>query len=455
MTNRLRVWGLVLVAAALTLSTPRPGAAGIFEPETFTLDNGMQVVVVKNARMPVVHHMVWYRVGAMDEPPGHSGLAHVVEHLMFKGTETAPAGEFSRAVAAVGGRENAFTSADFTGYHQTVAREHLETVMRYEADRMTNLTLDEDQVAREIQVVLEERRQRTDNNPQALLAEHVDAALYLNHPYRRPIVGWAHEISALDREDVLAFYRDWYTPENAILIVSGDITAEELRPLAEKYYGTIPRGEVAERPDFREPPQRAPRRVDLADPRVRQPVFQRTYLAPSHGIGAQDEVDALDVAADLLGSGPTSILYRRLVVEDAIAVAAGAAYNASARGPSSFTVYAAPKPGVDLDTLEAAVDSVLADVLAEGFNATDVDRVKGRLLADSIYARDSLSSGAYSLGRALVIDRSIDDVETWPERLEALNAAEIAAALGNVLDLRRSVTATLTPSGPVEEAAVK
>ncbi len=451
----LRSFSFAALAAALLILSGRPGQAGVFNPDTFTLDNGLQVVVIEHHRIPAVHHMVWYKVGAMDEPPGQSGIAHVLEHLMFKGTETAPPGEFSSVVAKLGGRENAFTSSDITAYFQTVAREHLETVMRYEADRMTNLTLAEDQVATEILVVLEERRQRVENDPGAVLSEHVDATLYMNHPYRRPIIGWAHEIAGLTREDVLEFYRRWYAPDNAILIVAGAITADELRPLAEKYYGSIPPSGNVDRLQLHEPPHRAPRRVSLADPKVRQPVFQRAYLAPSYGTGEAAAADALDLAAALLGGGPTSELYRRLVVDEALAVAAGTSYSPGVRGPAEFTIYAAPRPGVSLKDLEDRVDALLADVVRNGFEEADVERVKGRVIANAVFARDSLSSGAYALGQALAIGRTIEDVEAWPERIEAVAPEAIAAALRGVLDRRGSVTATLEGEPGPEEAAVR
>ncbi|OHC79188.1 MAG: zinc protease, partial [Rhodospirillales bacterium RIFCSPLOWO2_01_FULL_65_14] len=319
--------GLASLAWAPTAS------AGVFNPEIFTLKNGMQVVVIENHRAPVVTQMVWYKVGSADEGPGDSGIAHFLEHLMFKGTKKRTPGEYSRILARNGGRENAFTSTDYTAYHQTVAVDRLEMIMEMEADRMTNLVLDEDAVTTERLVVLEERRMRTDNNPSARLQEQVNAALFLNYPYRRPVIGWEHEIKALDRKRVIDFYKRWYAPNNAILVVTGDITADALKPLAEKYYGVIPAGPKIERNRPTEPPQSAARRVALEDPRVRQPSWSRYYLAPSLKVGETKYAYPLEVLSDILGGGATSRLYRTLVVDSKIAVSAGSAYGADDLGP--------------------------------------------------------------------------------------------------------------------------
>lgn len=436
-----------VVLSAIALWAARPAAeAAVFNPEAFTLANGMQVVVVENRRAPVVTHVVWYKTGALDEPAGRSGVAHFLEHLMFKGTETAPDGAFSEIVARLGGRENAFTSRDATGYYQTIAREHLETVMALEADRMTNLIFEDSEIDTERSVVLEERNQRVENSPAALLGEHVNASLYLNHPYRRPIIGWRHEIEGLTQNDLIAFYRRWYAPNNAILVVAGDITAEELRPLAEKHYGSIPAAKPEPRVELTEPPQLAPRRVVLRDERVRQPRWSRAYLAPSYSTGEIEAVDALEMAADVLGGGQTSVLYRELVMNRKLAVAAGVAYDASSRGPSVLTVYALPARGVSMEVLEGAVDEILAGVRERGLDEEDVERARGGMLADAVYARDSLSGGAFALGRALAAGRTIDDVESWPDRVRDLTADKAGAALADVLDMQSSVTALLLPA---------
>lgn len=435
----------LLFALAMLALAAMPGRAAVFNPETFTLDNGMEVIVVPNHRAPVVMHMVWYRVGAADDPVGKSGVAHFLEHLMFKGTKTVGPGEFSTIVARNGGNENAFTSQDYTGYFQKVAKDRLELVMRLEADRMTNLVLSDDIVLPERAVVLEERSARTDNQPGALLSEQVNAAQYLAHPYGVPIIGWAHEIGALTTDDALAFYRRHYGPDNAILIVTGDITMAELRPLAEKYYGTIPALGVAPRMRPQEPPQRAARRVELRDPRVRQAEWSRGYLAPSHNAGATEQAYPLQILAEILGGGATSRLYRELVVDQAVAASAGAWYDSVSLDLTRFAIYASPSPGVDVATLEAAVEGEIARLLDDGVTAKEVARVKNRLISEAVYARDSLYIAARAFGSALTAGMTVDDVESWPERVEAVTVEQVNAAARAVLVPETSVTGVLLP----------
>lgn len=441
---------MAVCCLTLMLILPVPALAehGVFNPQTFSLSNGMQVVVVENHRMPVVTHMVWYKTGAADEVPGKTGAAHLLEHLMFKGTKRFPSGAFSKSVARVGGSENAFTALDYTAYFQNVAVEHLQDMMVMEADRMRNLVLDPKEVDTERLVVLEERRKRTDNNPGAILREHVNAALFLNYPYGRPIIGWEHEIRALSVEDLRAFYRRWYNPGNAILVVAGDITMAELKPLAEKTYGQIPASPPMLRGRPIEPPQRASRRVSLKDVRVRQPSWSRTYLAPSRhtsiagGPGSKHSY-ALEVLSGVIGGGATSQIYRSLVVEQKLAVSAGAGYGSGSLGPTRFSFYASPAPTVSLETLELAMEKEVAKLLKDGVRAEDVQRVKKSMIAEAIYARDSLSGGARVLGSALASGRTVEDVENWPHRIQEVTLAQVNAAAIAVLEGRPSVTAVL------------
>ncbi|MDX6751579.1 pitrilysin family protein [Geminicoccaceae bacterium 1502E] len=421
--------------------------SGVFNPETFTLDNGMQVVVVENHRAPVVAHYVWYRVGTADSPLGKSGLPHFLEHLMFKGTEKIEPGTFSKVVARNGGNDNAFTSMDFTAYHQTIARDRLELVMEMEADRMVNLRLTDDQVYPERDVVLEERRQRVDNEPAALLGEQLGAAQYLHHPYRLPVIGWFHEIASYTRQDALDFYETWYAPNNAILVVAGDITAEELRPMAERIYGQIPARPVPERVRVEEPPQRAERRVTLRDGRVRQPSMLRSYLAPSFASPGKEHAYALEVLAEILGGGGTSRLYRSLVVEQGLAAGAGSYYRGSSLDATSFRVYASPRPGVEVERLEPALDAEIARLLEEGITDEELARTKKRMIAEAIYARDSLGAAARIFGIALTTGLAVEDVEAWPARIDAVTREQVEAAARLVLDRDRSVTGLLLPSG--------
>lgn len=417
--------------------------AKVFSPETFTLKNGMQVIVVSNHRAPVVTHMVWYKVGSADEQSGYSGIAHFLEHLMFKGTKTRAPGEFSKLIARHGGQENAFTSYDYTAYHQTIARAHLEMVMEMEADRMTNLVLTDEIIEPERQVVREERRSRTDNNPAAILGEHVSEALYRNYPYRRPIIGYDHEIVAMTRQNIIDFYKRWYAPNNAILVVAGDITAQELKPLAEKYYGTIPAAPEIKRARPAEPPQEASRIVAMKHTQVRQPSWRRSYLAPSYLYGEAQHAYALQVLTEILGGGGTARLYRSLVIDGKLAVSAGSYYDADALGPGQFTVYASPRPGVTLGTVEQAVDAEIGKIMAQGVTEDEIARAKKRMTASAVFARDSFTTGARTLGVALAVGQSVDDVEAWPDRIAAVTQEQIKAAAEYLFVKERSVTAFL------------
>jgi len=424
---------------------PGNALAKIFDPDTFTLKNGMQVVVITNHRAPVVRHMVWYKVGSADEAPGESGIAHLLEHLMFKGTDNQGPGEFSAAVARNGGQENAFTSYDHTAYFQTIAKDRLEMVMRMEADRMTHLLITPKQVAPERNVVLEERRMRVDNNPSAQLREQVNAALYLNYPYRRPVIGWEHEIKALNVDRILSFYKRHYAPNNAVLIVEGDITAAELKPLAEKYYGVIPRGPDIVRTRTVEPPAVADRRLVLENERVTQPGWSRRYLAPSYHYGDTKHAYALQVLAEIIGGGPSSRLHKKLVVDDAVALSAGAFYDPSDIGPSVFGFYAVPKPGVEMSKIEAMVMREVDRVLKEGVTDREVAGAIDRMRNNAILAKDDFGSAAQEVGAALTSGGTIDEVENWVLEIEKVTPDSTLAAAKDVLQGTHSVTAELLP----------
>jgi len=389
--------------------------------------------------------MIWYKVGSADETPGKSGLAHFLEHLMFKGTSKHPAGEFSQTVVRIGGNENAFTSLDYTGYFQRVPREHLAKMMEFEADRMTGLILKDENVLPERDVVLEEYNMRVANNPEARLNEQIMAALYLNHPYGRPVIGWHQEIEKLDREDALAFYRRFYAPNNAILVIAGDTDVKEVRPLVEQTFGKVaPQPAIPERRIRpQEPDQVAPRTVTLADPHVEQPVMKRYYLAPSATTAASGESTALDVLAQLIGGGSNSYLYRALVVDKPLAVAASAAYQGTALDPSQFSVSVAPKPGVQFSQVEDAVDAVIAEIAQNPIRAEDLERVKTQLVAEAIYAQDNQATMARWYGGALTTGLSIEDIRSWPDRIRAVTADQVRDAARKWLDKKHSVTGYL------------
>lgn len=419
----------------------------------FTLDNGLEVVVIEDNRAPVVVHMLWYRVGAADETPGTSGIAHYLEHLLFKGTETLEPGEFSQIVEANGGSDNAFTAWDYTGYFQRVAADRLGLMMEMEADRMVNLELTEEVVAPELLVVLEERKQRVDANPDALFGEQARAAQFMNHPYGRPIIGWPQEVRELTLDDALEFYETYYAPNNAILIVAGDTTPEEVRALAEEHYGPIPPSEtLPERVRVTEPPQLAERRIVFEDPRVAQPYLRRTYLAPERDAGAQEEAAALTMLAALLGDDPaTSYLGQKLQFDSQTAIYTGAGYSGMALDDTTFGIVVVPAVGVSLAEAEAALDETLAAFLEEGVDSEQFERLKRQIYASEIFARDSTRGLAQRYGAALTSGLTVADVQAWPDLLQAVSEDDVIAAATDVLDKRRAVTGWVRP--PSDTAA--
>jgi len=417
---------------------------------SFELANGMKVVVIEDHRAPVVTHMVWYKVGAADEEAGKSGIAHLLEHLLFKGTDMAEPGEFSKVVAKNGGSENAFTAPDYTAYFQRIARDRLGIVMTYEADRMTGLKLTQADVDTERQVVLEERSSRTDSRPGAQVSEQSSAALYRNHPYGRPVIGWEHEIKALTLKDITEFYRQYYMPAKAILIVAGDVDPDDVRKLAQETYGKLknpkPLAEldlVRRRP--MEPPSVAPRRVEMTDPRAGTTRITRTYLAPSFGTAVKGEGEGLELLAEILGGGSTARLYRELVVDRALAVDAGAYFRGVRLDSGEFTIYAELAPGAELDGLEAAINDMVAEIARNGVTQAELTRAKTSLVSASIYAQDSQGHMARGFGSALATGLTVEETQAWPENVKAATAADVVAAARNWLKLERSVTGTLRP----------
>jgi zinc protease len=365
---------------------------------------------------------------------------------MFKGTRDVGPGEFSRLVQRNGAQNNAFTSLDYTAFYENVARDRLEVVMRLEADRMANLAFPPNDVRSELDVILEERRQVIDSRPSARLAEQLGAALYLNSPYGRPIIGWMHEMQQLTRDDAIAWYQRWYAPNNAVLIVSGDISAAELRPLAERYYGVIPSRPVPQRLRPQEPPPQAERRVTLRDARVAQPEFSRAWLAPSHhSATGREHAYALEVLADIVGGGQTSRLSRALVIDSELAVGAGAYYDPDAVDESTFNVRVNARPGVDIATIEAAVDQQIARIISDGVSDDEVARSIGRMQAAAVLARDSVGNASRMFGEVLATGGTVDDVESWPDRISAVTAAQVNAAARAVLRPERSATGLLLP----------
>lgn len=443
------------IALSLALCSAA-AAAWSEEVATFSLDNGLDVVVLEDHRAPVVVHMVWYRVGAADEQPGVSGIAHYLEHLMFKGTDELEPGEFSRVVAQQGGADNAFTGPDYTAYFQRVAADRLGLMMEMEADRMRDLSLDDRDIATELRVVQEERNQRIESDPGALFSEQRDAAQYLNHPYGRPVIGWMDEVEQLTLPDAVSFYERYYAPNNAILIVAGDVTPDEVRALAEEHYGPLePTEDLPERVRPQEPPQLAERRLTYEDPRVAQPYVIRTYLAPERDAGSQDEAAALTLLAEILGGGQTSELASRLQFGTGEALHVAAFYNGTSYDDTTFGLVVVPAPGTSLEEAEAALDRELESFVEDGVDADQLARIKTQIRADEIYEQDSVRSIADRYGRALTSGLTVEDVQAWPRVLEAVTAEEIVAAAEEALDRDRAVTGYLTgpdtaPDEPVE-----
>ncbi len=440
---------LILLFCSLLFTAPAFAQDKIFNAESFTLDNGMRVVSIPNHRAPVVTHMVWYRVGAADEAPGQSGIAHFVEHLMFKGSENVPPGEFSKRVRALGGNDNAFTAQDYTAYFQSIAVENLETVMTMEADRMKGLLFPEEGILSERNVVVEERRQRTENDPRGYFFEQMRAMLFVNHPYGNPVIGWFHELDILNKEAVQSFYKKWYAPNNALLIVSGDITMKELRPLAEKTYGLLPSRDVPERQWTEVPPLLGKPHLTLHHPTIRQSSLTRLYRMPSYQQNKDDSL-ALQVLESIMSDGSTSRFYKSLVVEKKLATGIQFSYNASAFSDGTATLSATPADGISLEKLDKTLDDEWRKLLTGGVTAEELRSAKDRMQDAAIFARDSLAGPAMIFGHELITGTTIDDVEYWPQMIESVTAEQIQDVANRFLnpdnrDKKPYVTGYLLP----------
>ncbi len=424
-------------------ASPKAGTNQVFQ---FALQNGMQVLVIPDHRAPVVTQMLWFKVGGVDDPPGVSGLAHFFEHMMFRGTKQVPGDEYSQIIAKNGGDENAFTTHDFTAFYEQIAADRLKLVMDLEADRMVNLDLSDSNVATERDVVLEERRMRVENNPQALLGEQMEAALHLTHPYGRPVVGWAEEVRRLDRAAAQDFYDHHYAPNNAILIVAGDVTPDQIKSLAQSEFGKVAAREIPPRAEFAEPPRLAETRMTVQRPDAPVPVFTRIYRVPSYAQAAPGQAEGFELLSQVMGGGQTSALYRILVEQKKLASEAGANYEGNVRDAAEFSVYAVPRPGVSLDALEKAVDQVIQSFTAAPANAADLNRAKTQLVSSVIYRRDSQFAMASAYGTALMIGLTVDDVNAWPARIKAVDGEGVRRAAQG-LNRREAVTAYLLPAG--------
>ena len=436
---------LVLLGSASTAfsKSDTPGQPKISE---FKLENGLQVVVIPDHRAPVVTHMVWYKAGSADEPTGKSGIAHYLEHLMFKGTTTVPAGEFSAKVSEIGGQENAFTTADYTAYYQKIIPSALKMVMTYEADRMENLILTDETVLPERNVILEERRQRVDSNPGAILGETSRAMLFKHHPYGRPVIGWEHEMLALTKDDAIAFYDKFYTPNNAVLVIAGDVTREMVETLANATYGKVKRrAEPGKRVRVSEPEPIAAKSAEYFDKRVTSPSWRRSYLVPSYNQAKGNDAEALDILAVILGGASTSRINQKIILGDKTATAAGSYYQGGSYDMSTFSIYGVPRGDVTLATLETAIENVIANLIENGVTQKEVDRARNRLINTTIFDRDSQTTMARMYGAVLSMGGTIETIEKWPERVSGVSVEDVERVAKNYLKKSRSVTSYLRP----------
>ncbi len=435
-------WGVSLMILLTSFSGV---LAQAYNPKTLILDNGLHIVVIENNRAPVVTQMLFYKVGSADDPYGKSGLAHFLEHLMFKGTKKNPPGRFSETVARLGGKENAFTGHDYTGYYQTVPVEHLGLIMELESDRMTGLVLNEELVNSERKVILEERRSRVENNPQSLLNEQIDAALFINHPYGIPVIGWENEILELETKDIVEFYETWYSPNNAVLVVSGDVSSSQVFELAKSSYGKVPFRFVPLRERVLEPFARVEKKVILKDEKVGYPTWIRRWVVPSYSSNYKDKAFAIEVFVEILGGSLSSRLYSSLVVDQPLAVSTGAWYFPNYLGESSLGIWISPRPNVDINRVVISLEKELKLVEQFGVKEEELKIAKNRLIDSSIYTRDSLSGPAYLFGVALSTGQSVSDVEQWSKRISEVTVEQVNSVAREILASQAFVTGVLMP----------
>lgn len=444
---------VAFIACGLMAAMMGDARAAVFYPSNFTLANGLQVVVVPNRLAPVVSQMVWYKVGAADEVAGKNGLAHYLEHLMFRGTEAVPAGEFSKIIAGQGGQDNAFTSYDYTAYFEEVASDRLSMIMQMEADRMQNLRIQPETAAPELHVVLDERQQRTDNSPEGHFVEKLDSKFMPHYAYGRPVIGWKREIEKLSVADAQKFYESHYAPNNAVVIISGDVKVEDVMQLAAATYGRVPMREVAPRHVFALAPQAKEREFTLMDAGVEQPQVLWRFVAPAYATQKDGEAYAYEVLSEALDGGEVGVLYKKLVTELGVASGVESGYDPDARGETSFTIAASPRPGQDYKKLEKALRTTLDNAAKKGLDATTVENAKQRLQRSALFAREGLKMPGYSFGMALTTGHSVADVEAWPDRINAVTVERVNAALRELAGTQRQIMGTLLPDPHASAAA--
>ena len=433
--------GLLVMMLGVNTGTVWAGA----QAQEFKLANGMRIIVQEDRRAPTVAHMVWYRAGSIDEQNGTTGVAHVLEHMMFKGTANLKPGEFSEKVAALGGRDNAFTGKDYTGYHQQVEKSRLEKVMALEADRMQNLRMDKEEFAKEIRVVMEERRLRTDDQPIAMLYEALYATAYVAHPYKNPVVGWMDDLQNMTATDALAWYQRWYAPNNATMVVVGDVDAKQVHALAEKYFGKIPPKTLPKMKPQQEPAQMGIKRVVVKAP-AENPYLVLAFKVPKlNDVEKDDESHALDVLAAVLDGYDNARLPAKLVRTDRVANSVDAGYDGTARGPVMFMLSGVPAKGTSVAQLEQALRGEVERIAKEGVSPQELKRVKAQLIASQVYKRDSVFGQAMEIGSMEMSGISFRQIDRIIEKLAAVTPAQVQAVAQKYFSDNQLTVATLEP----------
>lgn len=419
-----------------------PAHADVFEK---TLGNGLKVIVKEDHRAPVLVQQIWYRAGSMDERTGTTGVAHVLEHMMFKGTKSVPMGEFSKRIAAAGGRENAFTSYDYTAYFQQLHKSKLPLAMQLESDRMHNLQLTPAEFGKEIQVVMEERRMRTDDAPHALMEEKLMAAAYQEHPYQHPVIGWMNDLKAMKATDAQEWYKTWYEPNNAVLVIAGDVEAKKVFALAQRYYGKIAKHSLPVRKNYIEPPQVGIKRITVKAP-AKLPYLIMAYHAPTLRDAEKDSVPyALEVLAGILDGNESARLNKTLVREQQIASSVGAGYDSTARGPSMFTLEGTPSEGKTVADLEAALREQLSKLVRDGVSEEELQRVKAQVTANEVYKLDSVFYQAMQIGQMESIGLGYKAIPVMLRKIREVTAQQVQDAARDILKDDNLTLAVLDP----------
>ena len=440
--NLLRITFLFLLSIQLSWATGKDQA----DTHEFQLSNGLKLIVREDHRAPTVAHMVWYRAGSMDEVNGKTGVAHVLEHMMFKGTDKVKAGEFSRLVAAVGGRENAFTSRDYTAYFQQVEKSKLDEVIKLEADRMSNLNFDDAEFLKEIQVVMEERRLRTEDNPSSLLNESLMATAYMSSPYRHPVVGWMNDLQNMTAADAREWYRSWYKPNNATVVITGDVDVKQVLATVEKYYGSVSAQELPVRKPQIEPPQKGVKQVQVKAP-ADSAQLAMAWKAPRLEPGKLDDPEpyALELLTAVLDGYDNARLNRTLVKQEKVVNDVGVGYDMVSRGPELFQINATMAKEKSVAQAQASIRKAIEDIKQKGVLDSELKRIKVRILSEQIYKRDSIFGQAMEIGSTEMAGFSWKDIDYMLEKMQTITPEQVQAVAKKYLVDEGLTIAVLDP----------